>query len=89
MTTNFQDAKRVIEDSNYTVEQIREYLDDLRDRRATHMHGSGDFLMNVWGFTRQQVKPIVREYMRTGLREDREPDDLSYGRDRYKAKEQT
>jgi len=85
MTEGFEEAKRVIEGSNYTVEQIREYLDDLRDRAVTNMYGSGDFLMNVWGFTRHEVKPVVREYMRTGLREDREPDDLSYGRDRYKA----
>ena len=79
MRESFTEAKAVIEDSGYTLEQIREYLDDLRHTGRINMYGAGDYLINVWGFTRHEAKPIVREYMETGLREDVEPDAMSYG----------
>jgi hypothetical protein len=47
-----------------------------------NMYGAGDYLINVWGFDRHEVKPVVLEYINHGLREEREADLLSYGRDR-------
>jgi len=83
MRDSFVEAKTAIEDSGYTLEQIREYLDDLRDTGRINMYGAGDYLMNVWGFNRHEVRPIVLEYMNCGLREEREPEPLSYGAELY------
>ncbi len=82
MRDSFIEAKAVIEDSGYTLEQIREYLDDLRDTGRINMYGVGDYLINVWGFTRHEAKPVVLEYMNCGLREEMEPSALSYGIER-------
>ena len=76
---SFTQAKAVIEDSGYTVEGIRDYLDDLRDTGRINMFGAGDYLMNVWGFTRHEVKPVVLEYINYGLREENEREELMYG----------
>jgi len=80
MRQSFVHAKSVIEASGYSLEQIREYLDDLRDTgRIGPLHGAGDYLINVWGFTRHEVEPILLEYLNCGLREELDPVELSYG----------
>lgn len=80
MRDSFVQAKAVIEDSGYTLEQIREYLDDLRDTGRIKFYGASDYLINVWGFSRHEVQPIVLEYINYGLREENEFVALGYGR---------
>lgn len=82
MRDTFIEAKVTIEDSGYTLEQIREYLDEMRDTGRINMYGAGDYLINVWGFNRHEVKPIVLEYINYGLHEDNELNELCYGKKR-------
>ncbi len=87
MRETFAEAKSIIEDHGYSLEQIREYLDGLRDSGRLNMYGSGDYLMNIWGFTRHEVKPLVIEYVNHGLKEEREADAFSYGLNRNQEEE--
>lgn len=79
MRDSFIEAKAVIEDSGYTLETIREYLNEMRDTGRINMYGAGDYLINVWGFTRHEAKPIVLEYMQTGLNEEPPEPQYLYG----------
>jgi len=79
MRETFVEAKAIIEESGYTLERIREYLDEMRDTGRINMFGAGDYLINVWGFSRQEARPIVLDYIEHGLRENPPEPKYLYG----------
>jgi hypothetical protein len=70
MREGFIQARAIITDSGYTLEEIRDYLDDLRDTGRFEIYGAGDYLINVWGFETHEAKPIVADYLLYGLQPD-------------------
>ena len=70
MREGFVQACAIIESSGYTLETIRDYLDDLRDTGRFEQYGAGDYLMHVWGFETHEARPIVADYLLYGLQPD-------------------
>ena len=66
----FEEAKRVIDASRYSLPEVREFMDDLRDSCDVNMMGAGSYLTEEFGFTRHSVKPIVLDYLHHGLLDD-------------------
>jgi hypothetical protein len=63
-------VSELIEKEGLTVEQIRDFLDGVRESGRVNMYGSGKLLEQEFGLTRRQTRPIVTAYLRTGLRDD-------------------
>ncbi len=63
-------AYQIIEEAGYTVEEVRDYLDDMREDGGINMFGAGEFLGRKFGFDRRDQKEIVLQYVTVdGLRE--------------------
>lgn len=63
----FEEAKEVIEDAGFDVDEVRAFMDRLRDSNTINMYGAGEYLQREFGFTRFDVKPVVIDYIHFGL----------------------
>ena len=63
----FEEAKEVIEEAGFDIDEVRSFMDRLRDSGIVNMYGSGEYLQRSFGFTRFDVKPIILDYVNHGL----------------------
>jgi len=62
-------VRELIEGEGLTVEDVRIFLDELRESGEKNMYASGQDLEEHFGFDKRQARPIVTAYLRTGLRD--------------------
>lgn len=63
-------AYQLIEEAGFTVSDIRDFMNRLREGGATNMFGAGPYLGDAFGFDRHEQKEIVLQYMSNGLEEE-------------------
>ena len=47
-----------------TKEEIKDYLDDLRESGVTNMFGAGPYLQSEFGMTRAEAKEALMTWMK-------------------------
>lgn len=60
-------ARVAIAEAGYTVSDVSDYLDRLRDSGVTNMFGAGPYLQENFGFNRADAKTVTLAYVLEGL----------------------
>ena len=63
-----QTAQAVIENNGHTLTEVRDFLDDLRERGTVNMFGASPYLQTFFGFDRADAQAVALAYVTEGLR---------------------
>lgn len=57
----------LLDNYGYTRDEIRAFLNDLRDSGETNMYGAGPYLVDEFDISRYEAKDITLAYMKGEL----------------------
>lgn len=70
--TDLQTAIDIIEKHDIDIDEVIEYLDDLREGGTINMFSAGPYLEGEFSFNRHDARTIAGTYTMNGLREEEE-----------------
>ncbi len=70
--TDLQAALDIIKKNDIDLDEIIEYLDDLREGGTINMFSAGPYLEGEFSFSRHDARTIASTYTMNGLREEDE-----------------
>jgi hypothetical protein len=57
----------ILDNYGYTRDEVKKYLDELRDSGEINMFGAGPYLQDGFGFAKYEAREILTTYMKGGL----------------------
>lgn len=65
---NYEKARIVCDEVGLSIDEVADFMDELRDSGETNMFGSGPYLEDKFGVTYHEARILVTAYMQCGLR---------------------
>jgi hypothetical protein len=65
---DYEKARIVCDEVGLSIDEVADFMDNLRDSGETNMFGAGPYLEDEFGVTYHEARILVGAYMHCGLR---------------------